>query len=1064
MQGFRAVQNQKPSLIINKNKNNMKRICLIFFVILGLLGTSLYAQDRRVTGTVTDMMDGSSLPGVTIRVKGTNIGTITDNNGRYEINVPEGGVLVFSFIGMTTEEITVGQRSIVNVALSQDIATLQEVIITAGVAGATPRNKLSVTVNQVGTEQLQAIPATSAATALQGKVAGVTIVQASGNPGQAAGIRLRGSTQLFGNQSPLIILDGVMMEGDLADINMDDVESMEVIKGAAASALYGSRAGAGVIVITSRRGGSAREGSTNIRVRNEFGTSSLQRKVPINMSHHYNLASDWQNFSTFTKYAGITYPEGYVGGLDNAIQGNRTVKFDGYADNPFAFTNDHQDRIFQNGTFYTNYIGVAHNAGKTRIFTSFENSANSGIVWNTKGNNRQNFRLNADHWFGENLSLSMTSLVAQNRIDVADGRFTDGWGGGQGSAFFNMLFFDPDTDLEMDAPNGFALPKYFIHPNHWQSDNGNPLHALYYQDQTLLRRNILQSFQARYFLTDWMTLDATYSLERFNNFRETYQPKGYYTSQSATQGRLYKSSFEGMSNVFNFTANFDEDFGDLSVRAKASYIYEEYLSESFFIDAADLVVANIQTLNAITGEKVVGSTRINTRARNYLAIMDADYLDRYIVSALFRMDGSSLFGENERWNPYYRVSGAYRVAEEFDIPGVSELRLRASYGISGIRPGFNYQYENYSVSQGSISKSTIGNKDLRPSETQELEFGLNAEFLNMFDLEITYADITTKGAFLNVPLPAAAGFAFQWQNAADIQAKAFEVQLGAQLLNTRDLKWRLGFNFDQISQQITRLDAAPFRTGPTVNALQVFYVKEGESYGIMYGGDWVRNLEQMAAQLPAGSTIDDYIINSDGYVIRKGTEGTIMEAPIRLLDENGREAFVQIADMNPDFNLSMTNSFTYKNLNLNMLWHWKQGGTVYNQTKQWLYRDERHGDFDQAGKDPNQKKAAAYYYTFYRINEPNSFFVEDGTFLKLRELSLYYTFNAAQLQNANLGFFRSVRFGVIGRNLLTFTKYSGWDPEVAQVDYSNANSTNFMIDMFNYPNFRTFTFSLEVNF
>lgn len=1043
----------------------MKRIYLILFVLLGMMANGLYAQERRVTGTVTDGLDGSSLPGVTVVVQGTNLGGITDNDGNYEVTVPgDDAVLVFSFIGMTTQQITVGDRSVINVEMQSDVALLEEVIITAGVAGATPRNKLSVTVNQIGAEQLQAIPATSASTALQGKVSGVTVVQASGNPGQAANIRLRGSTQLFGDQSPLIILDGVMIEGDLADINMDDIESMEVVKGAAASALYGSRAASGVVVITSRRGGSAAEGTTSIRVRNEYGMSELARKVPVNMSHHYTLASDHGQFNTFTKYAGITYPEGYTGGQNIDIAGNRTVDYDGYADNPFAFTNDHQDRLFQDGTFYTNYVGVAHNAGKTRIFTSFENSANSGIVWNTNGNNRQNFRLNADHWFGDNISFSMTSLVAQNKIDVADGRFDDGWGGGQGSAFFDLLFFDPDTDLEMDAPEGTSLEKYFIHPNHWQDDNGNPLHALYYQDQTLLRRNILQSFQGNYFATDWLSFNANYNLERFNNYRETYQPKGFFTSQSATDGRMLKSSFEGMSNTFSFTANIDEDFGDLALRAKASYLYEQYESESFTVDASDLVVANIRTLNAITGEKTVSSSTIDTRARNYFAIVDADYLDRYIISALFRMDGSSLFGANERWNPYYRFSAAYRLAEEFDIPGVSEFRIRGSYGTSGNRPGFNYQYENYSVSQGSISKQTLGNMDLRPSQTTEMELGLNAEFLDIFDLEVTYSDILTEGAFLNVPLPAASGFAFQWQNAADIQATAFEVQLGALLLNQPDLRWRLGFNFDQITQEIVSMDAPPFRTGPTINALQVFYVKEGEPYGIMYGGDWVTSLDQMANQLPEGSSIGDYVVNADGYVIPAGTEGTINERPVRLQDEEGGDAFVRIADMNPDFNLSMTNAFTYKGFNLNMLWHWKQGGDVYNQTKQWMYRDERHGDFDQAGKAPNEKKTASYYYDFYRINEPNSFFVEDGTYLKLRELSLYYTLASNALANANLGFVQSIRFGVIGRNLLTISNYSGWDPEVAQVDYANSNSTNFAIDMFNYPNFRTYTVSLEVNF
>ncbi len=1045
----------------------MKRICLIFFVILGLLGNSLYAQERRVTGTVTDGADGSSLPGVTITVRGTTQGTITDANGQYELTVNEGDVLIFSFIGMTTEQRTVGTESVINVVMTSDIAVLEEVIITAGVAGATPRNKMSVTVNQVGAELLEAVPATSASSALQGKVAGATIVQASGNPGQASNIRLRGATSILGNSNPLIIVDGVMLEGDLADINVDDIENMEVVKGAAASALYGSRAGAGVVVITTKRGNIAAEGTTAIRIRNEYGMSTLPRKVPISQSHPYELAADWQDFNLFTKYAGVTFPEGYAGGADGTIGGNRFVKFDGYADNPFARYFDHQDLVFQDGEFFTNYISVAHNAGRTRIFTSFENSANSGIVWNTNGSVRRNFRLNADHWFGESLSFSSSTLISQSAIDVAEGRFLTGWGGGQGSAFFNMLFFDPDTDLKMDAPEGEPLPKYFANANHWQDDNANPLHALYYQDRELNRRNILQSIQSNYYATDWLMLNGNYSFERYNTFNSTFQPIGFNTGQAITQGQMYRSSNEGLSQTLSFTANVDEDFGDLTLRSRLQYMYEDFQQDFFSVRGSDLQIAGIRTLNNIStdGRGAPISSFQTIRSRNYSAIVDMDYLDRYIISALFRMDGSSLFGEDARWNPYYRISGAYRLAEEFDIPGVSELRLRASLGTSGQRPGFNYQYETFSVSSGSVSKATIGNKDLRPSETKELEFGLNAEFLDIFDLEVIYADIVTEGAFLNVPLPAASGFQFQWQNAADISAQVIEISLGAMVVNTPEFRWRTSFNFDRIRQEVTKLNAPAFRTGPTINALQAFYVREGEPFGMMYGGDWVTSLEQLSQQIGDDDSIDNYIINADGYVIQRGTEGTVNEAPIRLHDENGEDAFVRIADMNPDFNLTWNNTFQYRGLALNMLWHWKQGGDVYNQTKQWLYRDLRHGDFDMADKPANEKKVANYYTTFYRVNEPNSYFVEDGTYLKLREASLYYTFNAEQLgQFGAMTLLRSVRLGVIGRNLLTFTRYSGWDPEVAQVDYAESSSTNYFIDMFNYPNFRTLTFSLELNF
>ncbi len=1039
-----------------------KALLLFLFVFCGIF--ILQAQTVQITGTVTSAEDGSSVPGASVVVQGTTIGTVTDVEGNYSLTVPaDAETLVFSFVGLRTNEVPIEGRTQIDVELVPDLLRVEEVVI-AGVAGETPRRKLSVTIDRIGTEELEALPSTSASTALQGRLSGVTVVQSSGNPGQAANIRLRGSTNLLGDSDPLIIIDGVIMEGNLADVNMDDIESIEVVKGAAASALYGSRAGAGVIAITSKRGNVAREGTTSVRVRNELGFSSLPKKIELAQYHAYELADDWQNYDDFTKYSGVTYPDGYIGGRNSAIAGNKRVKHDGYADNPFGAYFDHQDRIFQDGTYYTNYAGVAHNAGRTNIFTSFENTNNSGIVWGTDGSSRQNWRLNADHRFADNLSLSSSTFVSQNIIDVADGRFTSGWGGGQGSAFFNMLFFEPDTNLDLDAPEGTLLPLYNILPNHFQSDNGNPLHSLHYQARNLERKILQQSFQGNYYATDWLNFTAAYSLERLNTLNERYRPKGFMTSQATTAGGMYKSSTEVLSQTNSFTANLNRAIGDLIVKGKMSYMYEGYRSTFFSITAADLAVSRVNTLDAISGDKTVTSSITDIKSRNYFAIVDMDYLDRYIVSALFRMDGSSLFGEEHRWNPYYRFSGAYRITEEIDIPGVDEMRIRAAYGISGQRPGFSYQYETYDIYQGNISKLTIGNTDLRPSETKELEFGLNLELLGMIDFEFTFADIVTEGAFLNVPLPASTGFSYQWRNAADITAKAYEASIGITPLNTPDLQWRMNFNFDKISQEITRLDAAPFRTGPTINQLQTFYIREGEPFGMMYGGEWVRSLNVMANQLPDDRTIDDYTVNADGYVIRKGTEGTINEAPIRLQDENGDDAFVQIADMNPDFNLSWLNSFTYKDVSINMLWHWKQGGDVYNQTKQWLFRDERHGEFDQAGKPENQKKASTYYQGFYRVNEPNTYFAEDGTFLKLRELSLFYTFRRQALGNLGINFMEGIKIGVIGRNLYTFTNYSGWDPEVSQVDYGQSNSTNYYIDMFNYPNYRTWTMSIQFNF
>jgi len=246
---------RKPKII------SMKRLC-VFLVAVVFVGINLLqAQTVQISGTVTSAEDGLPVPGASVQVKGTTIGVATNADGQYSLAVPQSATtLSFSFLGYRTQEVAIAGRTVINVVLETDAMALEEIIIS-GVAGATPRRKMSVSVEQVSAETLEAVPATSAASALQGKISGITIVQPSGNPGQGASIRLRGATSLLGDSKPLIIVDGVMIEGDLADINVDDIANIEVVKGAAASALYGSRAGAGVIVVSTKRGGTAKEGA-----------------------------------------------------------------------------------------------------------------------------------------------------------------------------------------------------------------------------------------------------------------------------------------------------------------------------------------------------------------------------------------------------------------------------------------------------------------------------------------------------------------------------------------------------------------------------------------------------------------------------------------------------------------------------------------------------------------------------------------------------------------------------------------------------------------------------------
>lgn len=1036
---------------------------LLFSVFLFMVIQGQVVAQLTVSGTVTSAEDNMGIPGASVVVKGTQIGTATDMDGKYTLKVPEGyNTLVFSFVGLKTQEVAINGQTNIDVVLSPDIFKLEEVVVS-GVASATPKRKLSVSVAKVGSEDLEAVPAASAATALQGKVAGVTIV-GGGDPGESAGIRLRSSTSIMGAQEPLFIVDGVIIDGDLSDYNVNDIESIEVVKGAAASALYGSRAGSGVIVVKTKRGASAGENQSEIRVRNEMGFSQLARKIKLAEHHPYQLASDYQQ-PGYTKYAGVTYPEGYNGGYNKQISGSRILDYDHYADNPYSFINDVQNEIFRPGLYYTNYVSVATNSNVSSLLFSFENNDNAGIVFNKKGQQRQNFRMNADLTLIEKLKISGSLAYTKTQNDLAGGEWVLNNGevvenGSENalSAFSDALFMNPDVNLNMDAPasDSTILKKYFIKPDNW-AISGNPKHTLYYETRTAKKNNVLLSFNANYPLLNWLLLDVDYGMENRNTEYTRYVPVGFQGSarENEKNGSQRFQQRNGLSQTFQTTLNLNKSFGQWVTKGKLSYLFEKSYEKVAFATGDSILASGITSLSALGKNISIGSNYVEERARNYFAILDADYKDRYIFSILFRYDGSSLFGPENRWNPYYRYSLAYRLSKDFAIPHIDELKLRYSVGTSGQRPGYDFQYETFTIVNGQYFPYSAANKAIKPSETKETEMGLNIQFLEKFEAEITYSQNQTTGAFIPVPLSAASGFRYQWRNAATLEGSSLEWSLSTQAVKTKNLEWRINISFDRIRQKVTHLEAPAFFVGPS--NFDYFYIKEGETFGVMYGYDWVRSLEQMKKQLPAGDNIDNYVVNSDGYVIRKGTEGTYLEKPIPLLDASGQPYFGKIADMNPDFNMSLQTTLQWKKWSLSMLWNWKQGGDIYNYTKQNLFLDKRAGEFDQAGKPDYQKKSIDYYFTFYDAFKANSYFVEDGTFLKLRELGIYYQFAAGE---GKLSFLKGGKIGLLGRNLLTFTRYSGWDPEVA----SGADRTNYIVDIFNYPNYRSVTFSLELKF
>lgn len=996
-------------------------------------------ETKHITGTILFNEDSSPIPGATILVMGTTNGVISDFDGNFSIDVkPEDKALEVSFLGMKSVELDLSAATEFTVKMDDDAFGLDEVIVS-GVAANTPRKLLTVSIDKVDAEALQEAHASSAASALQGKVAGVTIVSGNGQPGNGVAIRLRGSTSLSGANAPMIMMDGIIMKTNLADINLDDIESYEVVKGAAAAALYGSEAGNGVIVITTKRGNTNKVGVTTVTIRQEIGSQEIPRYIEQATHHPYELADDDNEFP-FTKYAGVIYDT-----LGNPLYGSRRLTETGYADQSYSVLNEHQKDFYQKGLYNSTYASVTGNSEKTNFLLSYEFNKQEGVLFSTDGYQRNNFRVNLDHFITDKLKISSSTLIIMTKENNP----------GSTRSFSDLLFVSPDVDLLALNDNGTP---YKILPDPW-SVAENPLYPLANRHKESKRKSIIGNLQLTYNMTDWLSFVAKYTYEYRNQYWSTYTPMGYLGFGGAYEGgSLYKRDFDKMNQNLQFTANFNKQYGDFTTKGKLSYLYESYRYENFSVLGQDFLLPDVPHFENTDQEKTSTiSYRGDEIAINYLGIVDVDYKDKIMASALYRMDASSTFGPEVRWNPYYRFSLGYRLTEDVHIPGIQELKLRVAQGTSGQRPGYSWQYESYVYSNGNPYASQIGNRYLKPSETSETEIGIDMNFLNSFSLTMTYSQATTKGAFAQAPLASHLQFPGQWQNIGVISSTVYEASLSYKLNTKSSFSWTSNLNFDRIRQTLDELAIPNYTDGPR----NAFSYKEGETFGVMYGYTWLTSLDDMANQLPDGSSIEDYEINNEGYVVLAGSQGTMEEAPIKLdADNDGLGDKVQIGDGNPNFTLNWGNNFTFKGVSLYMLWSWKNGGDIYNYTRQYTFRDQRDLVFDQTDIAEAQRKSVNYYAGFYDGTAINDYFIEDGSYLKLRELSIYYSLSEKQLPNFLKNYIKKFRIGFQARNLLTITNYKGYDPEVA----SSGDVTNYPFDDFGYPNYRTYTGSISINF
>jgi TonB-linked SusC/RagA family outer membrane protein len=1050
----------------------MRRSAIAGFLRAGIVtGLFLFgahaasAQDATISGKVTDDQ-GRPLGGASVLLQGTPIGAATNSDGKYTIVVSgdrvkgQGGTLIARYLGKApmTKTITLSAGAqTVDFQLKDDPLRLDELVVT-GVSEATSTKKLPFAVGKVSADQLQETPGVTALGALEGKVAGVRLVETTGEPGTAPKIKLRGATSISGNQDPLIIIDGTITRLTLADIASEDIERVEVIKGAAASSLYGSDAANGVVQIFTKRGANLADGKLLVTARTEGGASFMTKRIPNANAHAWEIEPDPNNAG------GIRFKR--------TSGGARIPEPDGIADNPYPTYYDHQAEVLKPGLFLTNYASVGQRKGNTNFNASFENTHTEGVIFGIKGFTRQNFRINVDQQLSPRVDLSFSSFYGRSNNNDAQQ--------GPGAPFFAITFVEPDVDLfarcsslpcSAQDGNPDGSPYRAFIPDRI-SNAANPLYELSQRQRNNDRSRFTGAGKVRWRVRDWLIAEANYNFDQEKNDFSNILPFGFLSpTGQATDGNILRQSTSGRTYNTGATLTSIRTFGAITNTTKLSYIYEDQTEQFIQANGGTFVVARVPEFSSVDPSTITSDSHdYSIRNRNAFAVTTFDIKDRYIVDGLVRRDESSLFGPDQRSSTYYRLSGAWRANEDLKIPGVDELRLRASYGTAGLRPGFSYQYETLTVSGGSFSKAQLGNRALRPAKSSEVEVGANLEMGGgKFTLEYTYSEKNTKDQIQLVDLPSVVGFTQQWQNVGALKSKTHEVAIGLQLINNRDMALQLNLTGDRSRQVITDYPLPLRLYGGGSQAPETFLLKQGVSLGVMYGNKAVRSINELyddpakKAQSGAGQAWDpaNFVVNEEGYVVRKDQWRTVDEKPIKYVDATGSE-IVKIGDANPDFNMSFNPIFNWKRFAINGLLDWSQGGNIYNGTRQWPFFDNRDRIYDQRGKPEEEKKNQSYYNFFYNSLNPIDFFVESGTYLKIKELAVHYTFDRNQLGKIGLGKIENVRIGVIGRNLFTFTNYSGYDPEVGSPFANDPYQVRF--DWFTYPHFRTFTGLVEIAF
>ena len=1045
---------------------------LLFLCLLPVLEAT--AQRLAVRGTVTSAVDRSPIKGVKVALNTSNEVAQTEKDGSYIIYVEQNffnltptPTLTFSHPDYEAQSIAVIGRKRVDVLLRpQDGAGAQR--FATGLSQGRPLTHLPFAADMLEGGQIGQPRPNRLSTALLGRVPGLRVLQPGGQAGQPFYLQLRGINHLSGTQQPLLLVDGIFLsDANLLSLNPEDVDRVEVLKGAAGAAAFGAQGANGVIQVFTKNGNELADGQTQVTYRTDYQLTSVEDSYPVLASTNREII----NPAGPQPLLGSPNPTNtYTTALPNLQDYESGV-------------------LFEQRSLRSNSLTVTGRTGGTHFRGSAQRFRHEGVIPGREGYTRHAFRANLGHQAGDRLKVRGSAYYVSSRNDAGAAQ-----GVTPGNPVANTLLMTPIFDL--DARNEEDGTPY-----DWDIDNTgaritNPLYLRDQLQQETHHSRLMGTFGGTFQAAKWLDLDYAATLDRGTTQRQLFIDKGYLSTnvpagfsplvtagvQGSNGGGIENSEQGAQYFTSTLSARLHKKWLGFNTAVRAGLLYED-LDRSFSLSRGEnLAVAGNRSLDNPQSETNISSRSEEMTTYSGFVQADADFRNRYLFSAAARAEQSTLFGERVDWPAFYRLGAAYRLSEDVNLKVFQELKFRAAMGTAGIRPGYRQRYETYELINGSLSRQTIANDALQPARTQELEVGVDMTIFKAFTLSGTYVQSTTEDQILFQQLSGGAGFEGQWRNAGTVEADIYEGSLRIDLTKLFRIPggkvcWAIQATGQRVEQQVAALAIPAYETGPGWANTDLFRLEEGQPLGIMVGQAFARTPDDLADN-PDFNPFD-YTTNAQGFIVRQDQLGTPEETPVLVTDENGAPVQRVIGNINPDFQLGIAHTFAYGGFELFALFDWRKGGDIYNYTKQWMYANERHADLGASPELP-----ATFYGAQGLSNNltPNAYFVEDGSYFMLREAALSFTFTPERWP-ALKNILEEIRFSLIGRNLFTLTDYSGYHPALTSPARANApllqreagtlgsaadspggNPALFAVDFFNHPLRRQLGFSAQITF